>query len=498
MTDPKNKPGRFKNAARSLRQALFLATACGGLLSSVHAANNEDIFFKLADLCKKEKIGGEFDDAVLEKVRGEKYPSPKTGGFTIDSVEPSWTPTSIFLNGSCLVKGKIHSTSQYRLDPKVKDLWNKGVPDINFELYIPSQWNGKLIQFGGGLFSWPSSVMGSKTAETENYALLMSDAGNTQPLLPFLPNITGFGMAGLVKGANDINDIPQQELATNFGGNSIKKSLDVGVTLVKKITGKTPEAKYFVGFSTGGRQALKAIESWPDAYDGVVSGAPSVYLTRMIKRVGHSHWEEFDTDKFGGVLGGLILGTLKWSDPSATQALGKALGWAVQSISQAAIDSGADKDNAIDKLMNAMEPVWNVKPGAVENFLNTPTNSGKKKKRVILYQGTQDIVVPCTQTGKFVRDSANYVRSKNDEETVKRMGDSTRVYFINGFNHGFFPVTADGGLGDLSWNYISALDQWVHDDNAKPKAPRNSFNPAGNIPTTEELKTWGCSPNDFQ
>ena len=58
----------------------------------------------------------------------------------------------------------------------------------------------------------------------------------------------------------------------------VDRSLHTGVVVGKEITkqyyGKPHNKSYYLGCSTGGRQGFKAVQSYPDDFDGVVAGAP--------------------------------------------------------------------------------------------------------------------------------------------------------------------------------------------------------------------------------
>jgi hypothetical protein len=267
-----------------------------------HAAG--DISGTLIRTCSNQLNGAAYGDAVLNDLRSAKFPSPRTGGFKITSVEQVW----LALPSYCLIKGTIQPVSPGGIDPAVKAP-DYRVPDINYQVYIPSQWNGKFVQLGGG---------GS--------------------------------------GAN---------------------------------------------------------------YDGY------------------------------------------------------------------------------NRLLDALAPVWNVKPGDLGDFFDAAASqkrAGKKGKKIIIYQGTSDFLVPCTQAGEFVSQLTR-------KAAAGEIKNSVRTYFIEDYSHGFYSTNSllkRIGLSamQLNWNAVSDLDQWVHDDNAGAGAPLLARNASGAIPANQALSAWGCLAAD--
>ncbi len=55
----------------------------------------------------------------------------------------------------------------------------------------------------------------------------------------------------------------------------------VGKEIVKEYYKKSHTKSYYLGCSTGGRQGFKAVQSYPEDFDGVVAGAPVRPLSRL-------------------------------------------------------------------------------------------------------------------------------------------------------------------------------------------------------------------------
>lgn len=486
MTETKNC--RSLGAGPSLRRprSFLVAMVFGGVFSVAHAAN--DISATLVRTCSNQLNGTAYGDAVLNDFRSTRFPSPRTGGFKITSVEQVWLAFPAY----CLIKGTIQPTSPGGIDPAVKAP-DYRVPDINYQVYIPAQWNGKFVQLGGGGFAWDTDVVAAGQQSNQqfspswqgpalsNYAVVLGDAGAGESSKAFDP--------AFVQPGRQLGDVPRQEAVRNFGQDAIKKTLDVGLYLSRKLTGAAPTDTYFVGISTGGRQALKAVANWPDAYDGIVAGAPPVDETNLLKTL------EVPSVVNDWVVNwnssAAILTSLFGRDVS-DQTLSDALGATSRRLADVAIQSGAHYDG-YHRLLDALAPVWNVTPRDLSNFFDAAASqkrAGKKGKKIIIYQGTSDFLVPCSQAGEFVKELAR-------RQTASDIRNSVRTYFVEDYSHGFYNTNSllkRIGLStmQLNWNAVSDLDQWVHDDNAVASTPSLVRNSSGEIPAASTLGAWRC------
>ena len=155
--------------------------------------------------------------------------------------------------------GRIHS-----VDPHAND--------IRFELNLPDQWNGKAVHFGGGTFDGylaPANgrgrtavgIVSQPTPLERGYATFGSDSGHHRNYFPFPDAVNALN----AKFARN----PEQQ--RNFAGDAIKKVHDVAVAIMVKRYGHAPAHTFFAGGSTGGREALRAAERYPNDYDGVLA-----------------------------------------------------------------------------------------------------------------------------------------------------------------------------------------------------------------------------------
>lgn len=175
---------------------------------------------------------------------------PTTGA----SVTAATYLTGGTLGDHCQVRGTIRP-----VDP--------GAPDIAFAVNLPSNWNGKAIHFGGGGFN------GRLIDGTEQIRFGPPDKPAPLALgYATFGDDSGHQSSSITDGSFAAND----EALANYGGLALKKTHDVAMKLVQKRYGSAPRQAYFLGTSTGGRDALAHIQRWPTDYHGVIANEPAL------------------------------------------------------------------------------------------------------------------------------------------------------------------------------------------------------------------------------
>ncbi len=154
-------------------------------------------------------------------------------------------------------------------------------PVIQFEVNLPSSWNGNMIQRGGGgidgtvvtgLGPFSDDRPDTPTALTRGYGTFGGDSGHHYPpgVNPLAPGYSG---------PNPSDFASNRESLVNFAYASIKKTHDVATALAAIYYGKSPSRMFFIGASEGGREALAAVQKFPKDYDGVVAEVPLLSWT---------------------------------------------------------------------------------------------------------------------------------------------------------------------------------------------------------------------------
>jgi len=177
-----------------------------------------------------------------------------TSGATIQSATLVTTSETSNQNGEyCKVIGQIKP-----VDPKA--------PDIVWQVNLPSAWNGKLLQYGGGGYN------GSLPPTTDKTTL-----GLDVVPTPLAQGFVTFGSDSGHQAANadDASFARNDEAMLNYGYMHIRKVLDVAKVLVEKRYEKPVKRVYFQGGSTGGREGLTAASRWPQSYDGILTNYPT-------------------------------------------------------------------------------------------------------------------------------------------------------------------------------------------------------------------------------
>ncbi len=135
---------------------------------------------------------------------------------------------------------------------------------INFEVWVPDRWNGKIVVTGNGGYSNVPNYRDMASAMSQGYATVGGDTGHQTSTPDDLLWGVGRRERILDWGTRSIHAItgPSRRIAEIAGGASIRRA-------------------YFFGCSTGGHQGYAEIQRYPQDFDGVIAGAPGSNRVRL-------------------------------------------------------------------------------------------------------------------------------------------------------------------------------------------------------------------------
>ncbi|GAA0512309.1 MULTISPECIES: tannase/feruloyl esterase family alpha/beta hydrolase [Pigmentiphaga] len=157
---------------------------------------------------------------------------------------------------------------------------------IGIEVWLPgaARWNHRIHLKGGG--GWAGGVHGDTTqlagtgtdgagggnpatvAQQEGAVSASTDTGHA--------NTANFGSFAM----NPDGSL-NLALLNDFSERSIFQLVTKTKALAKAYYGKAAAHTYWNGFSTGGRQGMKAAQKFPEQFDGILAGAPAINWSRF-------------------------------------------------------------------------------------------------------------------------------------------------------------------------------------------------------------------------
>ena len=142
---------------------------------------------------------------------------------------------------------------------------------IRFAVALPGNWSGQYLEQGGGGLNGTvaeptgAQAAGEQPAVTRGFAVATSDTGHQS---------SGGGFDGTF--------MQDQQASLDFEFVAIGRLAVVAKQIIETYYGRPPSRSYYVGCSTGGREAMLMTQRYPLYFDGVVAGAPAM-------RTGHSN-----------------------------------------------------------------------------------------------------------------------------------------------------------------------------------------------------------------
>jgi feruloyl esterase len=137
---------------------------------------------------------------------------------------------------------------------------------IHFEVAIPTgAWSGRYVQIGNGGFAGEVPDDEIRAAALRGDAAAGTDDGHASHRAIDASWALGH---------------PVQ--VVDFGYRAVAETHDAALAIVRASRHEPARFRYFTGCSDGGREALMEAQRYPDAFDGIVAGAPANHATRLL------------------------------------------------------------------------------------------------------------------------------------------------------------------------------------------------------------------------
>jgi feruloyl esterase len=136
---------------------------------------------------------------------------------------------------------------------------------VKVQIWLPDDWNGKLLAKGGGGFNGGlfSASISMRDGMKKRYVTVVSDVGHDN--------------SDSAKFAHE-----SREAFIDYGYRGNHSTAVFTKQLISAYFGKPPRLAYFEGGSNGGREALMEARRYPEDYDGIIAGMPAMSFTKLM------------------------------------------------------------------------------------------------------------------------------------------------------------------------------------------------------------------------
>jgi pimeloyl-ACP methyl ester carboxylesterase len=130
-------------------------------------------------------------------------------------------------------------------------------PQIQYELRLPDEWNGRYLQSGCGGFCGFNPINSCADGQARGFAVGASNLGHVGGV--WAPPVWA----------------TEPQLRRDFGGRATHVLALAAKVIIERYYGKKAERSYFKGCSTGGREGLQIAQDHPEDFDGIIAGDPA-------------------------------------------------------------------------------------------------------------------------------------------------------------------------------------------------------------------------------
>lgn len=134
-------------------------------------------------------------------------------------------------------------------------------PEVKFELWMPAQWNRKLLAVGNGGLAGSINFRQMAEPLQRGYATGSTDTGHQ-----------GAG--------NDASwALGHMQRVIDFAHRAVHATAQADKAIIEAFYGAQPSHSYFSGCSQGGQEALMEAQRYPRDFDGIIAGDPANFWT---------------------------------------------------------------------------------------------------------------------------------------------------------------------------------------------------------------------------
>jgi len=146
-------------------------------------------------------------------------------------------------------------------------------PEARFVVKLPEVWNDRFQMVGNGGTAGVLSMAAVDAALRKGFAAASTDTGHDAAKEPFatFAHITPENPNGRRK-------------FIDFAYLAVHETAVLSKQIIQVYFGTSPKYSYWVGCSTGGRQGMHEAQRYPEDFDGLVIGAPGMFLTGNVMR----------------------------------------------------------------------------------------------------------------------------------------------------------------------------------------------------------------------
>ena len=126
--------------------------------------------------------------------------------------------------------------------------------EIEMEVWLPEDWNGKFLALGNGGWAGSISFPAMATGLAAGYAVASNDTGH--------------------RGGSAAFAVGNREKVVDFAWRAMHEMTVISKAVIETYYQRAPRLSYFQGCSTGGRQGMKEAQMFPADFDAIIAGAP--------------------------------------------------------------------------------------------------------------------------------------------------------------------------------------------------------------------------------